>query len=178
MDTMQTLDELAIKFNSDKSSLSHNYTPFYEQHLPKNPKKLLEIGVLKGSSIKMWREYFPDTIIHALDLFEENPIPDIPGVVFHKGNQLDYKILEQLRNEDFDVIVEDCSHNSRDQMMTFFGLFNGKQYYIEDIHCADEEFYRQGLPLPLTAKFIFDQYSGHYKAVYDCQSPIVLIQNV
>lgn len=176
---MPTLDELAIKYGSDKSSLDHNYTPFYEAHLPKAPKKLLEIGVLHGASVRMWREYFPDCEIHALDLFEENPIPDIPGVIFHKGNQLDYRILETLRNEDFDVIVEDASHNSRDQMITFFGLFNGKQYYIEDIHCAEEEFYRQGLHEQLTAKnlFTFLQYNGVVSS-YDCQSPIVLIQSV
>lgn len=169
-----SLYDLAIKYQSDKAE--HGYCPFYEQHLPKNPKKLLEIGVLHGASIRMWREYFPDCEIHALDLFEENPIPDIPGVIFHKGNQLDYKILEVLRNEDFDVIVEDCSHNSRDQMITFYGLFNGKQYYIEDIHCADEEFYRQGLPLGVTAKKMFDENDYRYYAIYAHSSPIVLIQ--
>lgn len=170
------LHDLAVKYKTDK--LEHGYIPFYEQMLPKNPKKLLEIGVLHGASIRMWREYFPDCEIHALDLFEENPIPDIEGVVFHKGNQLDYKILEVLRNEDFDVIIEDCSHNSRDQMITFYGLFNGKQYYIEDIHCADEEFYRQGLPLGVTAKKIFTEQDHRYKAIYAHSSPIVLIQSV
>lgn len=174
------LYDLAVKYNSDKAE--HGYCSFYEQHLPKNPKKLLEIGVLHGASVRMWREYFPDTIIHALDLFEENPIPDIPGVIFHKSNQLDYKILEVLRNEDFDVIIDDGSHNSRDQMMTFYGLFNGKQYYIEDIHCADEEFYRQGLPFGVSAKKIFNdsqiEPDHRYKATYDYFSPIILIQSV
>jgi hypothetical protein len=148
-----TLYDLAIKYGSDKAQ--HGYCPFYEQHLPKNPKKLLEIGVLHGASIRMWREYFPDTEIHALDLFLENPIPDIPGVVFHKGDQLDYKILEQLRKENFDVIIDDGSHNSRDQMITFFGLFNGRQYYIEDTHCCFEPFYQQGLPDSATAYEVF-----------------------
>jgi hypothetical protein len=174
---MPTLDELAIKYGSDKSSKDHNYTPFYELHLPKNPKKLLEIGVLHGASVRMWREYFPDTEIHALDLFEENPIPDIPGVTWHKGNQLDYKLLEALRNEDFDVIVEDASHNSRDQMITFYGLFSGKQYYIEDIHCANEEFYRQGLPVEATALHLLQALQNGIISTYDCQSPIVLIQS-
>lgn len=172
---MSTLYELAVKHQTDK--LEHGYIPFYEAHLPKNPKKLLEIGVLHGASIRMWLEYFPDTEIHALDLFEENPIPDIPGVIFHKGNQLDYKILEVLRNEDFDVIIEDCSHNSRDQLITFFSLFNGNPYFIEDLQCNDEDFYGQGLPKEMRAKYVLTRlpYDG---IIMDCQSPIVLVQSV
>jgi hypothetical protein len=41
-------------------------------------------------------------------------------------------------------------------MMTFFGLFNGKHYFIEDIHCCREEFYRQGLPYEATVDRQFD----------------------
>ena len=40
-------------------------------------------------------------------------------------------------------------------MITFFGLFNGKHYFIEDLHCCTEEFYRQGLPEELSASYIF-----------------------
>lgn len=152
-----TLDELAIKYGSDKSSLAHNYCPFYEQYLPKCPKKLLEIGVKEGASIRMWKDWFPETKIFGLDLFEEFPIPDIEGVQFYKGNQVDHLLLEQLRKEDFDVIIDDGSHLSRHQMMTFFGLFNGKHYFIEDIHCCRETFYQDGLPYHMTADGIFKE---------------------
>lgn len=151
---MPTLYDLAVKYQSDKAE--HGYCPFYEQYLPKNPKKLLEIGVLKGASIRMWREYFPDCEIHALDLFEENPIPDIEEATFHKGNQCDWLMLEWLRKENFDIIVDDGSHNSRDQLITFFGLFSGKHYFIEDLHCCYEPFYRDGLPYAATALGLFN----------------------
>jgi hypothetical protein len=147
-----TLDELALKYGSDKSSLYHNYCPLYEQHLPKNPKKILEIGVKEGASIRMWKEYFPNAEIAGLDLFEEFPIPDIEGVTFHKGNQTDYKLLEKLRGEDFDLIIDDGSHNSRHQLVTFFSLYSGKHYFIEDLQCNDETFYAQGLPIEMAAK--------------------------
>lgn len=171
-----TLDELSIKYGTDKGSIKHRYMPFYEQHLPKNPKKMLEIGVLHGASILMWREYFPDTEIHGLDIFEDNPIPDIEGVIWHKGNQCDWQLLDALRHEDFDVIIDDGSHGSRDQLITFFGLFNGKQYYIEDIHCADQEFYSQGLPIQFRANNLFRNLPVNI--FYDRQSPIVLIENI
>lgn len=167
---MSKLDELAIKYGTDKSSLSHNYAAFYEKHLPKEPKRILEIGVKEGRSLAMWAEYFPDAEVHGLDLFGENSIDyvnasifnsmpatlqKIPQCFLHKGNQCDYLVLEQLRKLDFDVIIDDGSHNSRDQMMTFFGLFSGKHYFIEDLHCCREPFYNQGLPYVATADYLF-----------------------
>lgn len=165
-----TLSELAIKYGTDKGVMKHNYMPFYEQYLPKNPKKLLEIGVLRGASIRMWKEWFPETEIHGLDLFEDNPIPDIENVVFHKGNQCDWLMLDFLRKENFDVIIDDGSHGSRDQMITFYGLFNGGQYYIEDLHCCAQEFYRQGLPEPATAYELF-------KSLWDSDSKLQIVPN-
>lgn len=169
-----TLNDIALKYGTDKSK--HGYCPFYEATLPKNPRKLLEIGVLSGASIRMWKEYFPNTEIHGLDLFTDG-VPDIDGVVWHKGNQCDWLLLEQLRKENFDVIIDDGSHNSRDQMMTFYGLFNGQHYYIEDLHACDEEFYRDGLPLGVTAKKIFCENDFRFECIYAHSSPIVLIKN-
>lgn len=144
-------------FGTDK--LDHGYIPFYEQHLPKNPKKILEIGVKEGRSIQMWQRYFPEAEIHGLDLFIEFPVPSIPGIKFHQGNQCDWRLLEELRNENFDVIIDDGSHNARDQMISFFGLFNGKHYFIEDLHCCHDPFYRQGIPFHLTAESVFKHLS-------------------
>lgn len=181
-----TLDSLAIKYSSDKSSLGHNYCPFYEQHLPKNPKRILEIGVKEGASMCMWLEYFPNAEIHGLDLFQENTSLSVLERItrefdynydffdgrrfLHQGNQCDWRLLEELRKYDFDVIIDDGSHNSRDQMMTFFGLFNGKHYFIEDLHCARETFYRDGLPHLYTADCLFAHASdgnGIFDVEYD-----------
>lgn len=169
---LSVIENYFSKYGTDK--LSHGYANFYSSNLPRHPKKILEIGVKSGNSIRAWKEIFPNTILHALDLFMEYPIPDIEGVVWHKGNQADHLLLEQLRKEDFDIIIDDGSHLSRHQMMTFYGLFNGKHYYIEDIHCADEEFYRDGLPVNVTVKYLSWPF---VEVVYDCQSPIVLIKS-
>src|SRR4029079_3828496 len=107
-----TLDELSVKYGSDKGILRHNYMPFYEKHLPSNPKKILEIGVLKGASLAMWAEYYPEAEIHGLDLFDDHNedsvfsylIDDcsLNNIVLHKGNQCDYVLLDKLRNANFD----------------------------------------------------------------------------
>jgi len=179
-----TLDELALKYGTDKSSTAHNYCQFYERTLPKKPKKLLEIGVFKGASLAMWSEYFPDTEIWGVDLFADHSEADVrsylldecgcKNIVLRQGNQCDYVLLDALRNEDFDIVIDDGSHNSRDQMMTFYGLYNGRHYYIEDLHTCDQEFYRAGLPVNVSAKRLGWPFTNVF---YDCQSPIVLIQS-
>jgi hypothetical protein len=182
-----TLHDLAVKYGTDK--LEHGYIPFYEKHLPKEPKRILEIGVKEGKSIAMWAEYFPNAEIHGLDLFAELSEWEVSrtiaistnehsekNVFMHKGNQCDYLMLEKLRQYDFDVIIDDGSHNSRDQLMTFFGLFNGKHYFIEDLQCNDEDFYSQGLPVAMRASNIFRRLPID-GIIMDCQSPIVLISD-
>lgn len=139
-----TLAQLAERFGTDK--LHHGYIGFYEQHLPKNPTRILEIGCLTGASLRMWREYFPETEIHCLDLFEEHQQPtDIPGVIYWKGNQTDQFILEQLRRLHFDVIIEDGSHALVHQWVTFHSLIGCCDLYVaEDLHCAYDSLYREG----------------------------------
>ena len=166
------LKTLAAKYGTDK--LEHGYIDFYEHHLPKNPKKILEIGVKEGASIRMWQEYFPEAEIHGLDLFIEFPVPSITGIHWHKGNQCDWRLMEILRREDFDVIIDDGSHNSRDQMITFFGMYNGKYYFIEDLY--DDDFWRDGLPKEMTAKHFFYNDSV-YKKEFGIDNKIILIHD-
>ncbi len=181
-----TLDELSVKYGSDKGRLKHNYMPFYAKHLPANPKKILEIGVLKGASLAMWAEYFPEAEIHGLDLFADNNEAEVMSylidecslnnIVLHKGNQCDYILLDKLRNGNFDVIIDDGSHASRDQMITFFGLFNGKHYFIEDIDCCKNGFYQQGLPYRFTADHLFKQLPENRYLHFEYEQNIVLIK--
>ncbi len=141
---ISSLEALAVKYSTDK--YQHGYIPFYEQHLPKNPARILEIGCLTGASLRMWREYFPDTEIHCLDLFEEHPQPeDIPGVIYWKGNQTDQFILEQLRRLHFDVVIEDGSHALVHQWVTFYSLIGCTDLYVlEDAHTVGYQSYREG----------------------------------
>lgn len=161
----QSLEVLAEKYGTDK--LQHGYIPFYVKHLPEKPKRILEIGVKEGRSLAMLAEYFPNTEIHGLDLFAEYSIQQAMQNIYelfamtnrvqlHQGNQCDHLVLEELRKLDFDVIIDDGSHNSRDQLMTFYGLFNGKHYFIEDLHCCREQFYTQGLPYSATVDRQYD----------------------
>lgn len=142
-----TLDELAIKYNSDKSSKGHGYMDFYTNILPENPTSILEIGILKGASMQVWKEYFPGTKLFGLDLFEADPIPDIEGVSWFKGSQCDEHILYHIRNDiKPQVIIEDASHNCISHWVSLFSLISCCEIYIiEDLHTCENSFYMQGL---------------------------------
>lgn len=77
------IDSLAIKHNTDKSSLDHQYTQFYQKYFDtyiKSPKKILELGIYSttnppkidtcGASLKTWAEYYPNATVYGLDLFD------------------------------------------------------------------------------------------------------------
>lgn len=149
---MPTLDELAIKYNSDKSSNGHNYMPFYRDILPPDPTSILEIGILKGASMMVWREYFPETKLYGLDLFQADPVPDIEGASWFKGSQCDEHILYHIRNDIRpQIIIEDASHNCIAHWVTLYSLISCCEIYIiEDLHTCEQEFYRQGLSFEQT----------------------------
>lgn len=171
-----SLNELAAKYGTDK--LEHGYIPFYQKHLPKEPKRILEIGVKEGASVRMWADFFPNAEIFGLDLFSdgvgskwklENEFDKNENlrerVKLFMGHQCDYFLLEELRKYNFDVIIDDGSHNARDQIMTFFGLFNGKHYFIEDLHCNFDDPYSQGLPELFRAVNIFSDIKRGNKSI-------------
>jgi hypothetical protein len=147
-----TLSQLAEKYPTDKGESGHNYIPYYKKHLPLNPKRLLEIGVWKGDSIKMWKEYFPDTEIHGMDLFQE--FPEVKdelenlGVICHKGDAHNIDFLWTIKDK-FDIIILDGSHHPGFEQRTFYHLFminlmkNGV-FYWEDLHTSLDSYWYHG----------------------------------
>jgi len=149
---MRNFATIAQKFGTDK--FEHGYMPYYEFHLPEKIRTMLEIGVAKGASALMWSEIFgeEELDLHIIDLFENEEFVSAKwcrnrGFVPHKGDQSDFKFLYTITNQ-FDVIVEDGSHNSYDQIASFMHLFqnnlrSGGIYVVEDLHCCKQPFYRQ-----------------------------------
>lgn len=135
---MGLLDEIGLKHNTDKSSRFHNYLDFYQEHLPDRSfeGRLLEIGIMDGYSMAMWREYYPQAAqIIGLDIMPKGHL-DIPGVELLQLNATDIWAVQDLG--EFDVIIDDGSHMSLEQQQAFFWLYynqlawNGS-YVIEDL---------------------------------------------
>lgn len=128
------------------------YFPLYERHLPKTVENFLEIGIAMGISIKMFRDYYEGKgTFHALNNFWGNagviPMSELTklGFVCYDGQQEDVKFLSTIDMQ-FDVIIDDGSHRSDHQTITFNHLFthnlkSGGLYVIEDLHCCFDPYW-------------------------------------
>ncbi len=85
---MAKLNDIGLKFNADKSSRFHNYLDSYQKQLPDRTFKgrLLEIGVMDGCSMSMWREYYPDAEIVGIDILTRNTFITLIGVLIKRLN--------------------------------------------------------------------------------------------
>ena len=136
------LDDLAVKYKSDKSSRFHNYANKYDKILSpyrESYSSILEIGVAAGQSIKMWTDYFPKAAIHGADINPTSKICESYSnrIKFHlldQGNEAQLKNLEQF--SPFDLIIDDGNHFWREQILTFNTIFpylkKGGIYICED----------------------------------------------
>lgn len=141
---MSELQTIGLKHDTDKAYF-HKYLDFYAKHLPKRDfaGRLLEIGVLAGGSIRMWREYYPKAEIVCIDI--QDPNIDLPGVTQLKMDSKDTLALQELGS--FDIIIDDGSHMTLDQQLSFYLLYysqlnKGGFYIIEDVHTSFVEQYK------------------------------------
>ena len=155
-----TLNELSIKYRMDKNIVSgcHNYIPAYTKLFEKkrnDVKKMLEIGIgsvengqmsgvikygyKSGNSLKCWSEYFPNSIIYGIDIFDHEELNSdrIQTLKADQSNQNDLVNVIKNINDDLDIIIDDGSHLGEHQVFSFLFLskFLNKNgiYVIEDI---------------------------------------------
>lgn len=136
------LHALGLQHQTDKATF-HGYLDFYEQQLPApaSDPVLLEIGVMDGASLKMWRDYYPNGIIVGVD----NTRPTkVNGCAVYRLDATDPADIATLLDypgiAPFDVIIDDGSHMTADQQRTFDLLWPavapGGVYVIEDLHTS------------------------------------------
>jgi cephalosporin hydroxylase len=141
-----TLEQLAVKYNTDKAKFCHNYCEVYDtlfRHIRNDVKLLLELGISEGASIKMWRDYMPNAWIHGTDIVD---YPDIllrdfgSNITCHNCDQTDRVKMKQMAESvggQFDIIIDDASHAMNDILISLDVLFpylkEGGLYIIEDI---------------------------------------------
>jgi hypothetical protein len=111
----------------------------------KEPLRILEIGVLRGSSLRLWKRYFthPETLIVGIDIEPQCIQFDAPadGIRVRIGSQADALFLKGVVEEfgPFDLIFDDGSHRSSHMIASFNDLFSeGLKdtgiYLVEDLH--------------------------------------------
>jgi SAM-dependent methyltransferase len=109
------------------------------------PLRVLEIGVFRGASLRLWRNYFPhpETKIVGIDITPACAQYDAPevGINVRIGSQTDKEFLSKVVEEfgPFDFIIDDGSHMSAHIIVSFNALFlrglkDGGVYLVEDMH--------------------------------------------
>ncbi len=146
------LVELGEKHGTDKGDVNHtfrgnSYLDIYHglfESIRMYPRTLLEIGVLDGASLRMWRDFFPNTQIWGLDI---NPAARVAiGDRIHvvTGSQADPAALAQVANgEELDIVIDDGSHVVDHMIaslrMLWPRLVPGGTYVIEDTGCTHRD---------------------------------------
>lgn len=141
--------DLAKIFFAHKGQIVHkwiHYLEIYDRHFSKyrdTDFRMLEIGVFKGGSLDLWREYFgPKAVIFGIDVNPECAgYATAPNQV-RIGSQDDPAFLRSVIDEmgSPDLILDDGSHVGRHQAASFETLFpllkDGGIYAIEDMHTS------------------------------------------
>jgi FkbM family methyltransferase len=161
---VKSLQDLGIKYNTDKATF-HRYCNFYDEHLMKIKDEkinLLEIGIHLGQSLSMWKEYFKNGMIYAIDIFDNSHLDD-DRIKTDICDQTDInKIADLYRNVDFSLIVDDGSHETEHQIISFSNLFkklnNGGIYILEDLHTSNIPAYRNWMSYETSTLYLLEEF--------------------
>ena len=144
------IKDVLIKYSrlgkTDKADY-HSYELFYPNELqylsakPQNTLRILEVGTAFGGSLRCWMELYPTAHFYAIDHMPEVIEADVRNdsrLRILKSKQADPAVATAFPGVSFDLIIDDGSHQSNDQVATFAMLKNrladGGKYIIEDIY--------------------------------------------
>lgn len=125
---------------ADKGTI-HSYIDYYEElfrHVRYKTKMFLEIGINRGYSTQMWREYFVNSRIIGVDIINRGENISGCELIFEDATN-----PETFKNLDgFDIVIDDGSHILEHQLKSFEILFpklnKGGVYCIEDVQDIDK----------------------------------------
>ncbi len=150
----ESLDYLFHEYGSDKANIfklsqqpGHGYSIYYEKKLEMYKNKnlnILEIGSYSGASAAAFTKYLPNSKVYCFDVnisnfkYKSENI-NVYGIDINNQKKviktLNKIFLEQNFNQ-FDLIIDDGSHNLSDILMSFKFFFkyvkNNGLYIIED----------------------------------------------
>jgi cephalosporin hydroxylase len=166
---VQHLTELADFYGTDKGTKCHRYTDIYHSFLAPlrdRVQNVLEIGILQGASLLMWRDYFPNALVFGLDWNAyDTRQPGHERIQTALANQREPESIHAaLCNWDLhrtlDRIIEDGAHTAETQVNCLLACATfmrpGGIYLVEDAEVqgfADDPFWdeRYNAPLVLQA---------------------------
>lgn len=156
---MQTLQEIFKEIGNhsgvdigcnDKGGL-HTYLETYDKLFEpfRHGCTIMEIGLAMGDSLKLWDRYFKNSVIIGVDIsvvfkrsnFYLSENKNTINVLETDATKEDF--LKELNGLRFDIVIDDGSHQTQDQINTFNHLKHlmneGGVYIIEDLLALDIE---------------------------------------
>jgi hypothetical protein len=144
---MDDLSRYALHYMTDKapydgeSGVYHFYTLRYHELLSsirEQAQRVLEVGIERGASLKMWRDYFPNAVIHGVDIADcREALDGEPRIAVHIGDVGSPVVRASLiAAGPFDVVIDDGSHelvHMRDTCLSLYPVTRWL-YIIEDVH--------------------------------------------
>lgn len=143
------MNDLERYFYDNSGRVIHkwlHYFEIYDRHFSRfrnKPITIVEIGVFKGGSLQMWKEYFgPQAHIYGIDIDPACKAYEEDRIKVAIGSQEDRKFLQSFAASvpRIDVLIDDGGHTMQQQIVTFEELYphvdaNGV-YLCEDLHTS------------------------------------------
>lgn len=134
---------------------------------------LLEIGIDRGGSLQLWKEYFGrGARIIGADIEEKS----VEGCECYVADQNDRGSLANLRREvgEVDIIIDDGGHTMEQQINTFETLYGmaRKYYIVEDTHTSywpgwNGGYKKQGTFIEMVKGRLDDMHAYHARGQFD-----------
>jgi len=144
------------RYDTDKHTIHQYIQEYYENVFSQykdKPVNLLEIGVLKGESLKLWRDYFKEGNIVGIDIFVREKFDYVSENL--KNFNVKIELLDSFKEDaysinarqnfidrynsegGFDIIIDDGLHTAEAQYKSFYNfkplMNSGGVYVIEDV---------------------------------------------
>jgi hypothetical protein len=127
------LEELVDNSRTDKNTV-HSYLPLYQDLLinkRETAKNVLEVGIDRGGSIKLWSDFFTNANVYGLDIINNNEVWDgiknNEKIILHTSTDAynnDFFINHFLnKNIRCDFMLDDGPH-SLESMIQFIKLYS------------------------------------------------------
>jgi len=119
------------------------YARFLEPYRTQPGVRVLEIGAGTGAGLRVFRDYFSDPVLFAIEIDPEKAEKLPLGINTFCGDQGDVAFLDEVIKtcgDQFDVMIDDGSHRCWDQLTSFAALWPhvkpGGLYVIEDLETS------------------------------------------
>lgn len=133
---------------TDKADQAHSFQgrtyldvyAHYFEPIRQSAKRVLEIGVLYGHSLRLWRDFFPNATIYGADIDPSRAFKEERIVSMTADQSSDQSLSRLSELGPFDVVIDDGSHITEHIIKAFSVLGQkiapGGFYCVEDTRCT------------------------------------------